>query len=77
LHVNVQEALHYWSVNKIRTVKEEAKKTWVTSFKSVNLHPKHQISFDAWCEKIHQHLKTGEAVYTRPEKGMYDTMPSF
>lgn len=36
LHVNVGKTLDYWS-----------KKTWVTSFKSANLHPKHWISFEA------------------------------
>ena len=103
-HVNVQEALHDWSVNLIWTLKKEAgtshgnqaynqyqaradkqitrdlldacrgkvnghidqnqlvsvlilgirnlpKKTWVASFKSINLHSKHRILFDTWYEK--------------------------
>ena len=50
---------------------------WVNSFKNVNLHPKHRISFKKWCTKIHQHLQTGEAAYTRVDRGMYDAMPGF
>ena len=51
--------------------------TWINSFKNVNLHPKHRISFKEWCSKIHQYLKTGEAAYARTNRGMFDAMPGF
>ena len=46
-------------------IKSLPSKTWVNSFRNVNLHPKERVSFDAWCQRIHSHLETGETAYTR------------
>ena len=34
---------------------------WDGSFRAVNLHPKHQISFEAWCKKLEPFMKAADS----------------
>ena len=58
-------------------IKNLPAKTWTSSFKSVNLHPKHRISFPEWCVKINDHLVTEEKAYVRTNETMYAAMPAY
>ena len=51
-----------WQLIRILTVgiKSLPASVWINSFKTVNLHPQHRVSFDQWLTKIAGHIKTGE-----------------
>ena len=50
---------------------------WENSFKKVNQHPDHRVSFDCWLDRIKEHITTGELNYFRTnEDYYYDAMPS-
>ena len=34
---------------------------WDGSFRAVNLHPKYQISFEAWCKKLEPFMKAADS----------------
>jgi len=58
----------------IKNLKEDV---WVKSFKKVNLHPKFRVDYENWMQRIHPHIVTGEAAYTRKNTtSLYDAMPA-
>ena len=49
----------------------------MSSFKTVNIHTHHRVSFEEWVERIGAHLKTGENNYYRTHADSYhDACPS-
>ena len=51
---------------------------WASSFKTINIHTHHRVSFEEWVERIGAHLKTGENNYYRTHADSYhDACPSF
>jgi hypothetical protein len=45
----------------LAAVRELESKVWIHSFKKVNLHPHHRVSFADWCKCISHHLQGGLA----------------
>lgn len=59
-------------------VRELEAGTWVHSFKKVNLHPHHRVSFVEWCERISHFLQGGETFKKEAsEVDFYKLLPSF
>ena len=58
----------------IKYCKEES---WVSLFKTVNLHPHHWVSLEEWVERISAHIRTVEKNYYRTHEDLYyDACPS-
>ncbi len=47
---------------------------WIQSFKKVNLHPRHRVSFDVRLKKIDTKLSSGEFFALRTS--LFDAMPA-
>jgi hypothetical protein len=50
---------------------------WVASFKKVNLHPDHRISFIDWIKKIDEKVEVGEHFFSKRNDSCFEAMPSF
>ena len=58
-------------------IKYSKVETWVSSFKTINIHPHHRVSFEKWVEGISAHLRTGKKnYYWTYEDSYYDACPS-
>lgn len=58
-------------------VRQLEPKTWIHSFKKVNLHPHHRVSFQDWCERISHFLQGGESFKPEVLTDGYALLPSF
>lgn len=62
----------------LAAVRELAPKSWTTSFKKVNLHPFHRVTFPEWCVRIAHFLQGGQSF--RAETSLPDSyllLPAF
>ena len=49
----------------------------VNSFKTLNIHPHHRISFEEWVHRISSHIRTGENnFYHTHQDSYYDACPA-
>ena len=44
---------------------------WASSFKNVNIHQHHRVSFEEWVERTSAHIRTGENNYYRTHEDLY------
>ena len=51
--------------------------SWTHSFKKVNLHPHHRVSFPDWCTRIAHFLQGGQSFKPEVLQDKYNLLPSF
>ena len=74
----VHGQINQWHIIMIIStyIQKNPAKVCTDSFVSVNLHPRHSLSFSDWIKKIAPSVKTGETAYFRnPEGSYYNYMP--
>ena len=78
-HGKVHDKISQWHLIGILCVgiKYCKETTWVNSFKTVNIHPHHRVSFEEWVHSISSHLRTGEHnFYCTHQDSYYDAYPA-
>ena len=58
-------------------VRELESDSWIYSFKKVNLHPHHRVSFPEWCERISHFLQGGQSFKSEVVRDSYALLPSW
>jgi hypothetical protein len=61
----------------LAAVRELDSESWIKSFKKVNLHPHHRVSFEEWCKRIAHHLQGGLNFKPETHRDMYTMLPTF
>lgn len=62
----------------LAAVRELSPKSWVVSFKRVNLHPSHRVSFSEWCDRISGFLQAGQSFRQEThDVDAYTMLPTF
>lgn len=54
---------------------DKNKDAWIKSFQQVNCHPRYQVPFPQWSQKIDKELITGEQFF-KERTSLYDAMPA-
>ncbi|KAI2508458.1 hypothetical protein MHU86_5985 [Fragilaria crotonensis] len=73
-HIGVRLDQWYLISIAIEALKKIKASAWIESFKKVNLHPRHRVSFDVWLKKIDTKLSSGEFFASRTS--LFDAMPA-
>jgi hypothetical protein len=63
----------------IHALKKGQPEDWITSFISVNMHPKYRLPFGDWMQKIVSCIQTSDAAFKKELGSMtiFDAMPTF
>ena len=61
----------------LAAVRELESDSWVYSFKKVNLHPHHRVSFPEWCKQISHFLQGGESFKEEQLVDSYALLPTW
>ena len=73
-HKGVRLDQWYLIRKQIVALKKIKASAWIESFKKVNLHPRHRVSFDVLLKKIDTKLSSGEFFALRTS--LFDAMPA-
>jgi hypothetical protein len=60
----------------VKALKTVSPPIWIASFKKVNLHPDHRISFIDWIKKIDEKVEAGEHFFSKHNSSCFLAMPS-